>query len=126
MASILLATGGVSGSADGSARARFTHFAVESGARPFAAFAEGWHEQEYDPTTDRTWRWTSGRAVTLIHHAGRDLTLRLSGESPLKYFDDPPTVTVLAGEQVLARFSPIADFSEEVIVPAVALAAAGP
>ena len=55
---------------------------------------------------------------------GRDVTLTLAGESPLVYYDTAPAVTVtLAGREV-ARFNPSADFTQEVVLPADALAAA--
>ena len=64
-----------------------------------------------------------GRAETFVNAGGRDLTLTLAGESPLRYFDAPPRVTVRAGSQVLATAQPSDDFEMTVKVPAAALAA---
>jgi hypothetical protein len=50
--------------------------------------------------------------------------LTLSGESPLRYFDAPPAVVVRAGAREVARFSPSADFTQSIVLPADALAAA--
>jgi hypothetical protein len=52
------------------------------------------------------------------------VTLELSGESPLKYFDGAPHVRVLAGGREIAAFDPAADFEQSVTLPADALAAA--
>ena len=55
-------------------------------------FGEGWHEDEYDAI--------SGRRVALEQRAvdtagqrsdGRSFALTLRGESPLRYFDVPPS-----------------------------------
>jgi hypothetical protein len=88
-----------------------------------AAFVDGWHEQEEDPTRGRLWRWTSERSAILVRDAGADLRLTLAGESPLRYFDRAPTVIVKAGDQELGRFSPSADFVQQVDVSASALRA---
>jgi hypothetical protein len=91
---------------------------------PIAAFADGWQEPEGNPDTGDLWRWTSGRSVLEIRGGAGDLTLRLAGESPLRYFDRPPDVVVRAGAAELARFRPSSDFSEQIALPATALAAA--
>jgi hypothetical protein len=88
-------------------------------------FDAGWHEPEYDPRIGKTWRWMSERAVVSVHHAGRNVTLRLQGESPLHYFSDPPLVRISVGDRVLAELRPDADFTADVAVPADALSAAG-
>jgi hypothetical protein len=84
----------------------------------------GWNEQEYSDQMQRRWRWTTGRAETFVNSGGRDVTLRLAGESPLRYFDGAPRVTIRAGTQVLATAQPSSDFDLTVKVPAAALAAA--
>ena len=92
---------------------------------PMIGAAEGWQEPEYDPRTGRAWRWATERATLWVRPVGRDVTLTLEGESPLRYFDTPPAVTVtLAGRQV-ARFNPSADFTQSIALPAEALASAG-
>jgi hypothetical protein len=60
-----------------------------------------------------------------VRPIGRDVTLTLSGESPLRYFDRAPSVTVTAGARELARFHPASDFTQEIVLPAAALAADG-
>ena len=84
-------------------------------------FDRGWHEMEYNPATGRTWRWTSDAAALWIRHAGRDLTVRIRGENPLRYFDAAPAVVVRAGSAEVGRFAPDADFDRTFRVPAAAL-----
>jgi hypothetical protein len=86
-------------------------------------FVEGWQEPEYNPTTSRSWRWMSERCVAWVRPVGRDVTLILTGESPLRYFDSAPTVRVSVGSQEIARFSPASDFTERVRLPSTLLAA---
>ena len=88
-------------------------------------YGDGWMEPEYNPVTERSWRWTGARATLEVFGAGRNVTVRFAGESPLKYFGAAPHVTIAAGERTIASFSPDADFTEDVTVPADALAAAG-
>jgi hypothetical protein len=83
----------------------------------------GWNESEYSDQLQRRWRWTTARAETFVNSAGRDLTLTIAGESPLRYFDTAPRVTIRAGTQVLATAQPSSDFDMSVKIPAAALAA---
>jgi hypothetical protein len=89
------------------------------------AYLSDWHEPEGSAATGRLWRWTSGRSTIEIRGAARDVEVTIAGESPLVDFERPPTVVVRAGDRELARFSPAAPFTERVLVPAAALAAAG-
>lgn len=84
---------------------------------------EGWYEPEFNPQTARAWRWASDRAALWVRPVGRDVTLVLEGESPLRYFDAAPTVVVTAGSRELARFTPSTDFRQSIVLPAEALAA---
>ncbi len=86
--------------------------------------SDGWFEPEYNPTTARSWRWMGESAVLQVHNAGRDVTIELRGESPLRYFDDAPVLRVSVGGKVLSETRPAADFTVQVSVPAAALAAA--
>jgi len=93
-------------------------FDIQSADRMLYAFAEGWHEEEYDPATGRRWRWTSERSVLRLKGATTGVALVLRGESPLRYVDAPPTVRVTAGGRVVAEFHPDADFEWRVTIPA--------
>jgi hypothetical protein len=99
-------------------------FDLQGQGIPMIGAAQGWHEPEYNPSTARAWRWTTERATLWVRPVGRDVTLMLEGESPLRYFDSPPVVTVTAAGRKVARFSPSSDFRQTVVLPADALAAA--
>ena len=89
-------------------------------------FDEGWFEPEYNPQTAQSWRWMSERAVVTVQNAtGGKSTLRIRGESPLRYFSTPPRLFVRVGERVLAEIAPASDFVMEVAIPQDVLAAAG-
>lgn len=104
-------------------RVRLTQFMVASPQSVFHVKHAGWNEVEYSDQMQRRWQWTTARAETFVNSAGRDLTLTLAGESPMRYFDTPPHVTIRAGNQVLARAEPSQDFELIAKVPAAALAA---
>ena len=74
---------------------------------------------EYDVATGRQWRWTSERSTIRMQgpQASRG-AVTLRGESPLRYFDDAPTVRVTVGGRVVAQMRPVADFEWTVTVPA--------
>ncbi len=99
-------------------------FDLQADGVPMIGVEQGWHEPEYNPSTARAWRWTTERATLWVRPVGRDVTLVLDGESPLRYFDSPPVVTVTAAARQVARFSPSSDFRQTVVLPADALAAA--
>jgi len=100
-------------------------FNLQAPDRVQYGFDEGWYEPEYNPRTAQSWRWMSERAVVRVHSAGRDVVLRLRGESPLRYFDEAPRIRVSVGDRVLSELAPAADFSAEVAIAADVLAAAG-
>jgi hypothetical protein len=102
---------------------RLTEFAVVPLDAVIAVRHAGWHEIEYSKELQRRWRWTSAAAETFINAPGRDVTLTLSGESPLRYFDAPPRITIRAGTQVLTTAEPAQDFEITVKIPAAALVA---
>jgi hypothetical protein len=83
-----------------------------------AGVDEGWYEPEYNPRTARAWRWTAEKSFLWVRPLGRSVTLTLSGESPLKYFDRAPTVAVTVGTREVARFNPSSDFSQDIVLPA--------
>jgi hypothetical protein len=104
-------------------RVRLTQLMVASPQSVFHVEHSGWNESEYSDQMQRRWRWTTARAETFVNSAGRDLTLTIAGESPLRYFDTAPHVTIRAGGQVLTTVQPSNDFELNVKVPAAALAA---
>jgi hypothetical protein len=78
----------------------------------------GWFEPEFNLAEGRSWRWMSEKATLWVRPTGQPMTLRINGESPLKYFDAAPRVRVLVGDQEVATFSPSADFDQTVTLPA--------
>jgi hypothetical protein len=99
------------------------HFDVQSPGAALAGFDHGWHMQELDPATGRSWRWTDQAAELRVEGFGRDVELVIRGESPLADFQRPPRVMVKAGQTELGSFLPDADFEWTVSIPAAALAA---
>jgi hypothetical protein len=87
-------------------------------------YGAGWHEAEYVYETGLRWRWASERSMIEVRGPARPLRLTLRGESPLRYFDAPPTVTVRAAGRAIGSFQPAADFTWSVTVPADVVAAA--
>jgi len=98
-------------------------FDAQPAGVPMAGFDAGWQEPEYSPQTGVAWRWMSERAILWVRPVGKPITLRITGESPMKYFDAAPRVRVLAGDKELATFAPGSDFDQTITVPADALAA---
>jgi hypothetical protein len=80
-------------------------------------FASGWNEPEFNPVTARSWRWTTESAELWVRPVGRDLVLRLTGESPRTYFDRPSDVRIRAAGRELARFSLASDFDHTIVLP---------
>lgn len=106
-------------------RVALEQFDLQSPGIPMVAFEAGWQEPEYSPSTAVAWRWTAERAALWVRPVGRDVSLTISGESPLRYYDRAPVVRISVDGREVARFEPAADFTESVILPAAALAAAG-
>ena len=92
-------------------------FDVQPTSGTMHGFGPGWYEDEFDPAQNRRWRWTSDRAQLFVL-AGTGATLRLRGESPLKYFGTAPLVRVAAGDLKLAEFRPDTDFDWRIEIPA--------
>lgn len=80
------------------------------------ALTEGWHELEENPQTGLQWRWSSDSSRIVVYGATRDARVRVAGESPLVYFDQSPTVRIIAGGLEAGSFSPAGDFDETVLV----------
>jgi hypothetical protein len=96
-------------------------FDVQPGGVPMVGLEQGWHEPEYNPITARAWRWMSERSTMWVRPLARDVTLTIEGESPLRYFDSPPVISVSTGGRQVGRFSPTADFRQTIVLPADAL-----
>jgi hypothetical protein len=62
-----------------------------------------WYPVEYQEGTPVPWRWSGPAGSFRVHHAGRDVVLRVCGEVPLQYFDGSPRLTVSAGDRVIIQ-----------------------
>jgi hypothetical protein len=87
-------------------------------------FGDGWFEPEYNPQTARSWRWMSDAAVLQVHDAGRGVTIEITGESPMRYYDSPPLLRVSAGGRIISEARPAEDFGLQITIPAAVLTAA--
>jgi hypothetical protein len=106
----------------GSAPVAIRQFDIQPAVQMIYGYGEGWHEAEFDLATGRMWRWTSERSVLRIDGPPQRMRLTIRGESPLRYFDRPPTVKVTAGGATIGQFRPDADFEWSATVPADAIA----
>ena len=84
---------------------------------PMVGFDTGWQEPEFNLDEGMAWRWMSEKASLWVRPVGRAVTLRLIGESPLRYFDAAPRVRVLIGEREVAAFDPASDFDQAITLP---------
>ncbi len=99
----------------GGVNAAIEQFDLQAPDLPMLGFSTGWYEPEYNPAQGRAWRWASGRAEARVSVAA-DLTLELSGESPLRYFSKSSHIVVRAGDRVLIQDDPKDDFTWRVEV----------
>lgn len=95
-------------------------FDAQPADRVVAGFAEGWHEQEYNPSTGVRWRWSSERAVLRVHAARHAVALSLRGEIEEA---SRSHVTIRAGASTLAAFDVERVFERTVVLPANVFAA---
>jgi len=105
--------------------AAIEQFDLQSPGVTMWAYGDGFHEPELDNARAVSWRWMSERAVIDVPQTAGDVTLVLTGESPLRYFDTPSVLDVRVGESSLGRVELRGDFTVRVGVRAARLAAAG-
>jgi hypothetical protein len=91
---------------------------------PMFGYDRGWHEPEFSPVLGLAWRWASESADLWVRPIGRDVTLRLTGEDPLRYFDAPPRVRIVAAGREFAASDVAGGFDLQATIPADALEAA--
>jgi Protein of unknown function (DUF2723) len=84
----------------GSVATSIEQFDLQSTDTLMWGYDEGWHEAEFEPTLG-VWRWTSDRATLRVVGGARAVNVTVHVESPERYFDELPTVRMLAGDQVL-------------------------
>jgi hypothetical protein len=96
-------------------------FDAQMTGRVVFGFGDGWHEQEYNPTTGRLWRWTSERAALRVRAGGHSLSLRMDGELEAAATSH---VVVRAGDRIVADQDVGKTFSIAAAIPAEALGGA--
>ena len=87
-------------------------------------YADGWHEAESN-TTLGVWRWTSERSLLRLIGPPQDVRVTLVVESPLRNFDAPANVRVMAGDREVTTAAIAETQTWTFDVPGEALAAAG-
>jgi len=100
-------------------------FDIQQSTQLIYGYGEGWHEAESVVETGLSWRWTSERSVLRIEVPPQAVRITMRGESPLRYFDRPPTVKLTAAGETIAQFQPADDFEWSATVPADALVKSG-
>ena len=105
-------------------RVSLEQFDAQPPGVPMFGYDRGWHEPEFNATEGRAWRWMSESSDLWVRPIGRDVSLRLVGEDPRRYFDAPPHVRVLMAGREIGSFNPSGDFDYEIALPAALLEAA--
>ena len=67
----------------------------------FLLYEDGWHQQEFDPDSNRQWRWTSDQASLSFRNPGSDAVLYLEVDGRPDLVGSPQRITVSSGEVVL-------------------------
>jgi hypothetical protein len=95
-------------------------FDAQPAGRVMYGFGEGWNEEEYNPRTGVSWRWSSDRAVLRVRAGGSALALSLRGE-----IEEASTshITVKAGNSEVAAFDVGRTFSKTLLIPKAMLGA---
>jgi hypothetical protein len=92
----------------------FEQFDLASHDELAFSLESGWHELEHNPATGSQWRWSSDHSTLRVRAGVESVDLTLAGESPMKYFDAAPTVTIRVGTREVGRFAPADDFLETI------------
>jgi hypothetical protein len=99
-------------------RVSLEQFDAQPPGVPMFGYDTGWGEPEFNLAEKQAWRWMSEKATLWVRPVGRAVTLRLAGESPMRYFDAAPRVRVLVGDREIATFDPASDFDQAITLPA--------
>jgi hypothetical protein len=110
--------------ATGGERVSLEQFDAQPPGVPMFGYDSGWQEPEFSPQEGRSWRWMSEKSTLWVRPVGRDVKLRLTGESPLRYYDAAPHVRVLIGDREVGAFDPALDFEQAFTLPAALLESA--
>jgi hypothetical protein len=88
-----------------------------SAIRGVIGFGSGWHEREFNPQTGRQWRWLGDRGELRYLTNGGPVKLRISGESPRKYYPTSSRLIVRTANRSLLDTTITDDFTVDVDVP---------
>jgi len=100
-------------------------FDIQPAVQLIYGYGDGWHEAESVVETGLAWRWTSERSELRFDGEPQAVRITVRGESPLRYFDRPPTVKFTAAGETISQFQPSSDFEWTVTVPADAMTKSG-
>lgn len=89
-------------------------FDAQPAGRVIYGFGDGWNEQEYNPSTGVSWRWSSDRSAIRLRAEGHAVALTLRGEIEAA---SSSHVTIRAGEKVAAEFDVDRTFSRTIVIP---------
>jgi hypothetical protein len=121
-ATLTVQSTGVSGTAP--IQTAIEQFDVQDDHATMWAYGDGWQEAEFSQALG-VWRWTSDRAALRFIGPPRSVRITMTIESPLRYFDAAPAVTVKAGDREMASATIDAAKEWTFDVPADALRASG-
>ncbi len=88
-----------------------------SATRGVIGFGSGWYEREFNPQTGRQWRWLGDRGELQYLTNGHPVQLRISGESPRKYYPTASRLVVRTADRSLLDTTVADDFTVDVDVP---------
>lgn len=107
----------------GSVPTAIEQFDLQDAGSLMWGYGEGWNEAEYNPRRG-LWRWASERSMVRLIDPPAPVVVRMQIESPLRYFDRPPHVRLIAGRRSFAEATPDSDFVLEASIPLDVLQAA--
>jgi len=88
-----------------------------SATRGVIGFGSGWYEREFNPQTGRQWRWLGDRGELQYLTNGHPVQLRITGESPRKYYPTASRLVVRTADRSLLDTTVADDFTVDVEVP---------
>ena len=67
----------------------------------FLMYQDGWYDDEFNPESNESWRWTAGRASLAFRNPGTGAALSLEFDGRSELFDPPQRVTFRLGDVVV-------------------------
>lgn len=107
----------------GNSETAIEQFDVQTSGALMWGYDDGWHEAEYNPRVG-LWRWTSERATLRVLNPRAQVVVSMNVESPQRYFEEPVSVRLLAGDRLVGETTFAESDLWRVVVPHDALQAA--